>query len=494
MNPQLGLEPPSRDLADTMLNLYLGSFESTQRILHIPSFRAEYGEFWDDPASASTELRLRILLVIGIGSSIHPGGIDIKFRHTVHRWVYAAQAWLSGPLEKDRLSISALQIDCLTILARQIFSIGADLVWTSMGTLVHKAMQINLHRDPKHLVRISVLQAEVRRRLWATIVEMTVQAALDSAVPPNLPESDTMPPANIDDNDISESAGAVRSRPMSIYTATSLQLLLLDSLPLRLRILDTLTSLNSKISFLDVIALSSELTDTLASSQRVLKKISSPSITPFKRNIFDYLIRRFMIPLHCPFINQARANPLFSSCLKASLDAAMTIMSPEPDENTSRLMTTGGGLFREGIWCAMTVISIELLAQVEAQRLDGTLNRNRGYIGVLGKAVHDILAFSTERIRQGETNLKSHMFMSMIIAQVEAKQSGADCELRIAQAAKESLEFCYGLLLELADGASLANSSDSAAPGAGVDQYGELVSDFDLDLDWDFLLPDSGFL
>ncbi|CAG8250370.1 unnamed protein product [Penicillium salamii] len=493
MNPQIDLVTPPRDQADIMANLYLGSFESTHRVLHIPSFWAEYETFWDNPASASIELRLKILLVIGIGSSIHPDGTDIGFRHTVHRWVYAAQAWLSGPLEKDRLGISALQIDCLTIIARQIFSIGADLVWTSMGTLVHKAMQINLHRDPKHLSGMSVLQAEVRRRLWATIVEMTVQAALDSAVPPNLPESDTMPPANIDDEEIGNSPSDCPSHPMSTYTATSVQLLLLESFPTRLRILQILTSLSPKISYLDVIALSSELMNALAAYQKFFKEAANSDLIPLKQNILDYLVRRFMIPLHCPFMNKARTIPLLSSSTKFSLDAAMTLLSPEPDAKTSRLMAIGGGIFREGIWCAMTVVSIELLAQVESQRLDGTLHRNHSYIEMLKKAVHELLTFSAERIRQGETNIKGHMFISMIIAQVEAKQSGADCELSIARGAKDSLDFCHSLLLKLADSASLVHSSDSAVAGVNVDGGDtEFLSGFDLDLDWDFLLPDSG--
>ena len=478
-----------------MANLYLRAFESTQRILHIPSFWTDYHKFWNNPENASTELRLKILLVIGIGSSIHKEDIDVGFRHTVNRWVYAAQSWLSGPLEKDRLSISALQIDCLTILARQIFSIGADLVWTSTGTLVHKAMQINLHRDPKHLSGISVLQAEVRRRLWATIVEMTIQAALDSAMPATIPESDTEAPSNINDDDIDEFTTVLRPHLKCTYTATSLQLLLLDSLPVRLRILQILTGLSSEISYLDVIALSSELTGTVGSYYSFLKENANSSIMPFHRNLLDYLVRRFMIPLHCPFTNKARTHPLLSSSLKASIDTAMAIVSPEPDEGFSRLMATGGGLFREGIWCAMTVISIELLAQVEAQHADGTLHRNYGYIGLLKQIVNDLISFSAERIRQGETNIKSHMFLSMIIAQIEAKLSGANCELSIAQSAKDSLEFCHGLLLALADTASLANSNDGGF-GSGVsldDESGEAGAGFDLDLDWDFLLPDAGF-
>lgn len=481
-------------MADAMASLYVQFFESTHRILHIPSFWTDYHKFWNNPENAPTELRLKILLVVGIGSSLHKEITNIRFRHTVHCWVYAAQSWLSGPLEKDRLSISALQIDCLTILARQIFSIGADLVWTSMGTLVHKAMQINLHRDPKQLSGISVLQAEIRRRLWATIVEMTTQAALDSAMPATIPESDTEAPSNINDDEIDEFTAVVQPHSKDIYTNTSLQLLLLDSLPIRLRILHILTSLSSEISYLNVIALSSELTEASSSYYKFLKENASSIITSFHRNLLDYLVRRFMIPLHCPFTSKARTNPLLSSSLKASLDAAMAIMSPEPDEGFSRLMATGGGLFREGIWCAMTVISIELLAQVESQRVDGTLHRNSGYIGLLKQIVKDFVSFSAERIRQGETNIKCHMFLSMIIAQVEAKQSGADCELRIAQSANDSLEFCHGLLLALAGTVPLADSNDDGlGPMISLDgESREAGSGFDLDLDWDFLLPDAG--
>ncbi|KAJ5871794.1 uncharacterized protein N7529_004147 [Penicillium soppii] len=363
-----------------------------------------------------------------------------------------------------------------------------------MGTLVHKAMQINLHRDPKQLSGISVLQAEIRRRLWATIVEMTTQAALDSAMPATIPESDTEAPSNINDDEIDEFTAVVQPHSKDIYTNTSLQLLLLDSLPIRLRILHILTSLSSEISYLNVIALSSELTEASSSYYKFLKENASSIITSFHRNLLDYLVRRFMIPLHCPFTSKARTNPLLSSSLKASLDAAMAIMSPEPDEGFSRLMATGGGLFREGIWCAMTVISIELLAQVESQRVDGTLHRNSGYIGLLKQIVKDFVSFSAERIRQGETNIKCHMFLSMIIAQVEAKQSGADCELRIAQSANDSLEFCHGLLLALAGTVPLADSNDDGlGPMISLDgESREAGSGFDLDLDWDFLLPDAG--
>lgn len=127
-SPDFGLTSPSRDLADMMVELYFESFESTQRILHVPTFWADYQRYWDHSEGTTTGARLKIFLVIGTGSSLSKHKDTDELRNMIHHWVYAAQTWLSGPLEKDRLDITGLQVYCLTILARQIFSIGEELV------------------------------------------------------------------------------------------------------------------------------------------------------------------------------------------------------------------------------------------------------------------------------------------------------------------------------------------------------------------------------
>ncbi|RYP40638.1 hypothetical protein DL768_010603 [Monosporascus sp. mg162] len=160
---QIGLVPPARDVADVMI---------------------QYDKFWSQTEGAATELRLQVL-AIGIGSSLHDhGDADVALRNmeVVHQSIFAAQTWLSGPLEKERLNIASLQIYCLIILAREIISVGGGLVWLSMGSRVNEAMQMGLHRDPKYLPAMPVLQAELRRRLWATIVDRTGLGKYMSAV------------------------------------------------------------------------------------------------------------------------------------------------------------------------------------------------------------------------------------------------------------------------------------------------------------------------
>ncbi|TVY22957.1 Transcription factor [Lachnellula hyalina] len=491
--PGFGLDAPSREFADTLAVLYFQSFESTHRILHVPTFWTEYQRYWAHPESASMGLRLKVLLVVCIGSSLYkPKDADPGLRNMVHQWIYAAQMWLSGPLEKDRLDIHGLQIHCLTILAREIFSVGGDLVWMSMGSLVHRAMQIGLHRDPKYLPPMAIMQAEVRRRMWVTILEMLIQSSLDSAMPPrmSIDEFDTAAPSNINDDEICDSTTVLQPHPRSTYTMTSMQLLLVDSIPTRLRILQLLNGLKPEILYLDVLALSSEITTTCRASSSFMKEHKKHGITSFHRNLLDYLIRRFLIPLHLPFASKTRTNPLFHHSLKTSLETAIAIISPEPDDNFSALMAMGGGLFKEGLRSANTVISLELLAYVEGQRLDGTLQRSSQYRELLKQHMRDMILLSIERIRQGETNVKSHMFLSMVMAQVEALETGAECELGIARAARDSLEFCHDLLLTR-DGAGVLLAADDM--GLTPISYNDGQDAFGMDFNFESFLPDAGF-
>lgn len=99
--------------------------------------------------------------------------------------------------------------------------------------------------------------------------------------------------------------------PNGTYTATSMQLIFLNSLPNPLRILQLLNGLHSELSYLDVLALSSEITDICRAGHSFMKENEEFGVSPFHRNLLDYLVRRFLIPLHCTFARKARTNQLF---------------------------------------------------------------------------------------------------------------------------------------------------------------------------------------
>jgi hypothetical protein len=171
---------------------------------------------------------------------------------------------------------------------------------------------------------------------------------------------DTEPPSNNNDDEILEDSAVLQPHPKNTYTSTSLQLLLLDSWPTRLRILQLLNGLHSELSYVDVLALTAQMTDAVQACNSFMQansttannngnlnntnrdtvsgsasaasssNSSSSSVTPFHRLLLDYLLRRFMIILHCPFVSKARTNPLFYYSLKCSLDSALASSPPSP--------------------------------------------------------------------------------------------------------------------------------------------------------------------
>jgi hypothetical protein len=219
-------------------------------------------------------------------------------------------------------------------------------------------------------------------------------------------------------------------------------------------------------------------------------------VTPFHRNLLDFLLRRFLIPLHCAFSRNARVNPLFHYSRKISLDTAMSIISPEPDRNFSHIMTVCGGLFREGMMLAANAISLELIVQAEDHRLNGTLHCSSQYRQPLKQAMKDMIASSLGRIRHGETNVKGPMFLSMILAQAEAIEADTLCELRIAQSAKDVLDVCHDILQTRIENLPTPYANDirltSTSLGNAQDDYG-FDMDMNLDLDMGFFFSSTGF-
>ncbi|OAA45359.1 C6 zinc finger domain protein [Cordyceps fumosorosea ARSEF 2679] len=444
------LMPPTREVADVMTREYFKYFEYTIRILHIPSFWESYTKFWDNPDAATMDTRLTILLIVALGASFQDRSqpsLALPNIAQVHQWIYAAQAWLAGPVEKDRLDIGGLQVYCLLIVARQIYSVGGDLVWMSLGSLLHRAMQLGLHYDPSHFQGMSIFKAELRRRLWYTILEFLVQASLDTAMPPRISaeDFDTEPPANINDNDLDEDTPVLHSKPDSEHTDTTLQRHIIHALPARINIVRYLNAIKTDLSYPEAMSLSTALS---SAQRRVTLALQNHAdkVSPFQRNMIDFLLRRFVVPLHSPFACEARTTPAFHYSLKACTEASLALINPEPDARFARILDFAGGLFREGLRSANTAISLDLIVQTKTQQADGTLHRTRTVREALKRSVVDMLERCERRIANGETNVKSYVFLAMVLAMTEAMESGEPCETKIAKSAKDALAHCYGIL------------------------------------------------
>ncbi|KIW82752.1 hypothetical protein Z517_01995 [Fonsecaea pedrosoi CBS 271.37] len=487
-----------------MVHLYLAYFESVFRILHIPSFWIEYEQYWSAPTEADTITQLKIQLVAAIGTVVTQDATKTTgIYSTACQWLYAAQDWLAGPMKKNRISIGSLQIQCLLILARQALSVGGDVVWISMGTVVRTAMQMGLHRDPKHFKSIGILESEVRRRLWATILELDIQSALDAGVPPTLSvhDFDTGPPSNINDKDIDEQTEALQEHPTTTATDSSLQRFLLQALRPRLEVarrMNGLVPAVSETSYKEFCTLTTTIISACRACSSHIPRTSSLDAASFHHHLADLLLRRFILHLHRPLASRARSNPLYYFSRKMSLDAAMAILTPVPkNPEFARLVLVGAGMFKNRMIHASLAVASELLMDVEEQsplEYPTPSRESSAYRKMLTDALQEALRQSTERIRLGETNVKLRMKLSMALRQAEvAAYETSSSMQQLAQVAKESLEFSYAIIQERAT----AQGVDIEAGGRSGMSENVDQDDFDpehFSLDPNFSLDDLFFL
>lgn len=455
---------PPKNTSDQLVQLYLRTFESTYRVLHVPSFQREYNQYWENPQLASTAFVTKILLVMAIGTCFYQEQINsISLRSSSSQWIYNAQSWLSAPFEKPRINLTTLQIHILLLLARQTNAVDGDLVWISAGSLLRTAMQMGLHRDPCHLSKMSIFQSELRRRLWASIMEILIQSSMDSGGAPlvSCQDYDTQPPSNIDDMQMDEDIKTSPvSKPIHIFTQTSIQIALLRTLPIRIAIAKILNDFRSDSSYDETLRLGSELTAVCRSNALQFQTFESDHSQPtaFQRKLFELLTQRFLLSLHYPFATKAKTNPKYYFSRKICLESSLFLLSYSPtpqfpetgrqNDDYMRLKLVGKGQFRGVLMQAAATICLELINQLEDDSspfpsASKTLSRQE-----LHKAIAEFVDHLLLRIKAGETNVKAYLFLSSVLAQIKAMESGVSVEQSMSDSLKQAAEISCRLLRE----------------------------------------------
>ncbi len=463
-----------KDIADRLVGLYLETFESVYRVLHIPTFQREYHDYWNNPASCSDGFRLKFLLVMAVGSCFYEGPDEIKqsLRAAAAHAVRNADSWHCAPFSKHHLSLATIQIYCLVLIARQTaaLDLGHDLQWVSAGSLLHTAFAMGLNRDPSCYARVTVFQAEMRRRLWATIMELVVQSSLDSGLPPlvSLDDYDCGPPSNINDQDISEDTASLPAYATSEsrFTQTTLSRMLYKTIPLRLRVAKSLNGIGLSSSYEDVLQLSRELGSVCRSNPTLLQSMvvgeqagDADGPKDFGIHLVDLLTRRFLYSLHIPFARRSATSLEFYYSRRLRLETALKMLLHLPTEscrtNFSKLWIVGHGPFKSTMSDATATVCRELLEQLrEDPPVAGspmTLSQKELY-----QAVQAAVETTRRRVTEGgETNGKGYIFFSCGLAQIDALAAGGLVDGTLEDVAREKLLEWQAILKTFAESRGL---------------------------------------
>ena len=227
---------PQKIIADRLTEAYLDYFELTNRVLHIPSFMKGYNRHWEAPVETTAAFLAQMCLVMAAASTLCPDKMALisgpRPIELAKVWIETAEAWLMSQFTNPPESLQALQIHCLLLIAKRANYIQETAFWSSTGNLLRWAMASGYHREVGTDASVSEFHQEMRRRLWTTIVELDLQAAIERGMPPSIKHDDfnIQMPSNQSDEAIAlTSKSTATSHPTNNWTTSSFQVALHQS-------------------------------------------------------------------------------------------------------------------------------------------------------------------------------------------------------------------------------------------------------------------------
>jgi hypothetical protein len=176
----------------------------------------QYETFWKDPSATSIAwigLMFSMLYIAaqlqaftidfadGRAESLKADYITMKdaFREKAVQCLILARYTTGGPYILETL---------ITVLTGEFILLkdSATDGWLLISMILHLAMRMGYHRDPDHFPGISPFEGEMRRRIWATILQLDLALSLEKGLPRSATDShiDTKQPRNLRDGDFDE--------------------------------------------------------------------------------------------------------------------------------------------------------------------------------------------------------------------------------------------------------------------------------------------------
>ncbi|KAL2851886.1 fungal-specific transcription factor domain-containing protein [Aspergillus pseudoustus] len=495
---------PSRGECDELMQCYLRTFEPIYRVIHVPSFWAEYDEFWGQPRPNLSPFLAKLVLILAIGTVFRSGEGSLareEYQQLAQIWIYAAQWWLAGPSEKSTCNLDGLQVSCLLLISRKACGLGPS-PWLSAGSLMKMAMAMGLHRDPSNFPSLSPFQAEIRRRLWATVLELELQESLDLSLPCLVPPTvDTKAPLNIDDRLWTPDSTTMPHRqPNDEVTPASIQTLLYITVKLRMQVLEVIHHCQEQ-SYQRALDLGSQLRAACRKAAAFFSSANTDTDAEvesckFQAKFIDIQLHRYILALHTPFVVQARKDPQYYFARKACLDSVATMaayanalnLPADAPDDICRLFVSGKGSFKGPLSLdVIGPIGLELVTQLEEEYFPGLDGDPLDKLAGAGRdhlieTLEHILRQLFQIIAMGTPSMKRFGLTAAVLGQIRAMKAGRDIKGVVYEAVIQSFKDCL-LALQMSSQRTEAMSGlDSAATAVDFGIPDPTLPGFDMDL------------
>jgi hypothetical protein len=239
-------------------------------------------------------------------------------------------------------------------------------IWILSGTILQIAIHMGYHRDAKNFPSITPFAGEMRRRVWAMIVQLDFSISTQLGLPTLIKASqtDTAEPRNLYDSDFDEDSSALpESRPETEVTPTLYVLAKLRLISIGLRVTNVASDSRTR-SYSDVLELDRQLREAREALPSSLKwidlgtslNVSSQII--LQRIWLEVTIQQLTIVLHKKFLGVSGLQNDFKASRAACLNAAVKILELQrlvDDE------TQADGLLYQSRWRVSSAFSNDFL-------------------------------------------------------------------------------------------------------------------------------------
>ncbi len=157
--------------------------------------------------------------------------------------------------------------------------------------------------------KISIFNAEIRRRLWFTILDMDIDISMACNLPTVVREGEysCQPPKNIDDEQLSpETKELLWPKPLDQPTTNQLQAYSASALPWRMKVTSLISRLDSVRDYAEVLEIGGKIESVLDDINCLFPRQFSPD--PAQRCLdwrirfsLDSHVRRSLLALYRPF-------------------------------------------------------------------------------------------------------------------------------------------------------------------------------------------------
>jgi hypothetical protein len=208
-------------------------------------------------------------------------------------------------------------------------------LWLLLGMLVQLALSLGYHRDPQNFSHISPFAGEMRRRVWAAIVQMDLRLSSQMGLPRLLKskQCDTAEPRNLLDSDFDETSVELPpSRPETEVTPVlyGLAKIRIDSIGV---LISDLVADTREHSLPEIMHLDEKLHEAEASLppifrwQPLSQSLMVPPQIVLHRLALQLAVQKLVISLHRRYLSAACAtDERYEYSRKACVQAAVKIL------------------------------------------------------------------------------------------------------------------------------------------------------------------------